>query len=204
LEARVAKIVSYVFHPLLMPILALSILFNVPASFSYVLPTQSKVFIGLIVFFNTFVLPLLLSLYLLKRNFIDSLEMATHQERRIPYLITAIFYIATYYILQRANLPSFLYLLMLSATAGLVLTLIVNLKYKISAHMVGVGGVTGSMVAISIINGSDFTFVISLLFLLAGLIGFSRLKLKVHSPFQVYTGFLLGFGSQLILLLLLS
>jgi len=187
-----------------MPILALSILFNVPASFSYVLPTQSKVFIGLIVFFNTFVLPLLLSLYLLKRNFIDSLEMATHQERRIPYLITAIFYIATYYILQRANLPSFLYLLMLSATAGLVLTLIVNLKYKISAHMVGVGGVTGSMVAISIINGSDFTFVISLLFLLAGLIGFSRLKLKVHSPFQVYTGFLLGFGSQLILLLLLS
>jgi membrane-associated phospholipid phosphatase len=75
----------------------------------------------------------------------------------------------------------------------LVITLIVNLKWKISAHMIGLGGVTGAITAISQKFSIDLLFVLLLLIFISGIVGWARLYLYAHKPSQVYTGFVVGF-----------
>lgn len=127
--------------------------------------------------------------------------METRQERKIPYLITAIFYFSESYFLLNAEVPVLVKALMFGATLLVISVLLVNLFWKISAHMVGIGGLCGMMIAVSYRIQINLHFVIILLFLIAGLVAFSRLKLNAHNPAQVYLGFLLGILVQLILFL---
>jgi len=59
--------------------------------------------------------------------------------------------------------------------------------------MVGIGGIAGALTGISFRLNVDFVLLISALILLAGLIGYARLKLMSHRPIQIYTGYILGF-----------
>lgn len=81
---------------------------------------------------------------------------------------------------------------MLGATLLVVSVLLINLFWKISAHMVAIGGLCGMMIATSYRLQINLHPVLISLFIIAGLIAFSRLKLNAHDPSQVYFGFLLG------------
>jgi hypothetical protein len=83
-------------------------------------------------------------------------------------------------------------LFLLGGGLAILITALINLKYKISAHMVGIGGMLGGLMAISSLTQFDMTVYYILVILVAGLIGFARLILKEHQPYQLYLGFLLG------------
>ena len=57
--------------------------------------------------------------------------------------------------------------------------------------MLGIGGATGSFIALNIVFGGLYYWII-LFFFLSGLLAFSRLDLNAHTKDQVYTGFFLG------------
>lgn len=203
MESRLAKVIAIAFHPLIVPTLGFFILFNSSTYFSLILSPQIKLGIYFVVFFNTCFVPALLTLYLKKKNMIDSLEMETTEERKLPYLATAFFYAFTYYLLRKLHISPVIYVFMLGATISLVLTILINTRWKISAHMIGWGGLTGAIIGIAFRLGADLRIVIALVFLVSGLVGYSRLKLSAHTPAQIYSGFLLGSSCQLLLLLLL-
>ena len=100
-----------------------------------------------------------------------------------------------YYFLKPIFLPPVIYMMMLGSAFTIAVALLVNLKWKISAHMIGIGGVLGTVVGISIRFSEPLISTIMALFICAGLVGFSRLQLNAHSSAQVYSGFLLGFLS---------
>ncbi len=162
---------------------------------------EQKFFLYAITFTATFLFPLLSALLLLRLKIISSLEMKTRQERKIPYLVSSIFYFSESYFLMNADVPVLIKALMFGATLLVVSVLLINLFWKISAHMVGIGGLCGMMLAISYRLQIDLNFILIALFLIAGIIAFSRLKLSAHNPAQVYAGFLLGISVQLILFL---
>ena len=83
-----------------------------------------------------------------------------------------------------------------------MLTAIINLKYKISAHMVGIGGLLGSLIVVSYVLKYNAVPQLSVLVLLAGVIATCRLYLKAHEPKQIYSGFFLGFLTQVSVFLL--
>lgn len=66
----------------------------------------------------------------------------------------------------------------------------------------GIGGLLGGLSGIAIRLNLDFTAMIIYGLIVSGLLGFARLKLNAHKPFQVYTGFLLGFFVMLTVILL--
>ena len=169
---------------------------------NFLLPSfEQRRILYALTFTATFLLPLLNALLLLKFKIISSLEMKTRQERKIPYLISSIFYFAESYFLMNTDVPVLIKALMFGATLLVVSVLLINLFWKISAHMVGIGGLCGMMLAVSYRLQIDLHFILIALFLIAGIIAFSRLKLSAHNPAQVYTGFLLGVSVQLILFL---
>jgi hypothetical protein len=62
--------------------------------------------------------------------------------------------------------------------------------------MVGIGGLFGVLISVSYLLRFDMTVYYIGVIILAGIIGFARLFLQEHKPYQIYTGFLLGFAVQ--------
>lgn len=193
-----AKIISSVFHPLLMPVIGLLIVFNTDSYINYAIPVDLKKAVVILIATSTFIIPLLISLLLLNRKLINSLEMETTKERIIPYAFTIIFYVFTLYMLKQAPIPPIIFKFIIGATLSVILAFIINIKWKISAHMIGIGGLFGALLSISWALEVYITPYIALSLLIAGLVGSSRLILKAHNPPQIYVGFVLGLFCQIV------
>ncbi len=200
-ELKLAKLISYVFHPLLMPTYGFTLLFFTPNYISTFTPFQLRVLIISITFVFTFILPSINAFILLKMGKIKSLEMENNDERFIPYLGAAIYFFALFYLFLNANFPNVFQILVLGAAISIVLTLVINLKWKISAHMIGVGGIAGAVLGIIYRLHIDLHIILMLIIFVSGWVAYARLKLNAHTPSQVYTGFLLGFLVELLLMM---
>ena len=201
MEIRIAKIISYLFHPLLMPTYGFALLFYTNNYISTFTAPEVKLVILGITFVFTFLLPAFNVLILLKTGRIKSLEMETNSERLLPYISTTLYYFALFYLFFNAGFPSVFKVVVLGAAICLLLTLLINLKWKISAHAIGIGGTAGVILGIIYRLRLDLELLFMFTLFLAGIIGFARLKLNAHSPAQVYTGFLLGFLVELLLMI---
>jgi|SRR4051812_23564632 len=199
-EEKLARFISQIFHPLLMPTYGFLLLFCTRNYLSTFIPTQLKIIIVALTFLFTFIFPAVNAWILLKMGRIKSLEMENPQERLLPYGTTLLYYAALLYLLYNSHFPVICKLLILGAAFCILFTLLVNLKWKISAHMVGVGGITGAILAILYRLQSDMELAFFIIILIAGIIGYARLKLNAHTPAQVYAGFLVGVLIQLILI----
>jgi len=181
-----------------MPIFGLLIIFNTDSYINYAIPIELKEAVLFLVGTCTFIIPLLLSLLLLNKKIINSLEMESQKERIIPYVFTIIFYVFTLYMLKRAPIPSIIFNFVIGATLSVILAFIINIKWKISAHMIGIGGLVGALFCFSIILDIYITPYIIFALFIAGLVGSSRLVLKAHTQLQIYAGFAVGIICQII------
>ena len=150
MERHFAKAISYLFHPLLMPTLAMWLILNSDLYFIQFIPRDFKLTIYGLTFAFTCFMPVLNAIFLLKNGFIKSFQMETKEERRIPFITTAILYFSAYYLIHHDSIPMVIKLVLLGATLSVILGLVVNFFWKISAHMIGIGGLTGAMIGISV------------------------------------------------------
>lgn len=200
----IAKVISYLFHPLLIPTIGLWFIFRSPSYISFIVTSELQRALYIVVFIVTFVFPVLSSLLLLILGRIRSLEMETPEERRIPYLLTAIYYSLGYYMLTtKVPLPEQLNLLLLGASISVVLTMLINIKWKISAHTIGVGGLIGALLGFAHQLHVNIIDDLILVLLIAGLVGYARLRLNAHNQSQVYAGYLVGFLCEFMLFVFL-
>jgi membrane-associated phospholipid phosphatase len=197
-----AHIVSAIFHPLVMPTVGLLFIFWLTTNV-ILLPLDAKRIILIIVGINTFVLPLLMIPLFYRLHLIKSIQMHSHRERIIPMAFTLIPYIFSFYFLNRlpivAEIPNF----MLGASITIAIALIVSIWWKISIHMVGVGGIAGLFFALSLRFYVDVTWLIIAAVIIAGWVACARLALNAHKPSQVYIGFFIGWITIATTLLLL-
>jgi len=203
MEMKIARMISYLFHPLLMPCYILIILLNLDSIASLSVPLTYKLTLTGVVLLMTVILPLLFTWLLMKVQYITSIFITTKEERVYPILSIAIFYYATYYLLKEVHISAIFSYYMLGATLVAILALIINFYRKISLHMLGIGSFTGLFLGLSLNFGINFTTEIITGILLAGVIGYSRLKPNAHQPSDVYSGFLTGAVVLALLLFLL-
>ena len=179
--------------------LGVFLIFNLGDSGLLVPSFEIRLFVFALTFAATFFMPLISVLVLLKAKQITSLEMSIKEERRLPYLITAMFYFVESYLLTLTHASGFVNSWILGSTLLILIVMVINLFWKISAHMVAIGGLCGMMIALSYRLQINLHYQLILLFTIAGLVGFARLKPNSHSPSQVYVGFLLGVSTELFL-----
>ena len=191
-----AKTISIAMHPVVMPSLMMLVLFNSGTLVSFY-PVDVKVRIFLLVFINTFALPLLMLPLLLRQKLVTSVHMFTHRERIIPYIFALLFYGASVFILMGIKGLLVVKFFMLAASIAVFITLIVSFFWKISAHMVGIGGATGFLIALCVRLGADVQIFLLLAVFLSGAVASSRLLLQEHPPLQVYTGYFVGLHTML-------
>jgi len=150
------------------------------------------------IFSFSFILPVI-NIYILYRlNRISSLKMENQSERTFPYVLTSCFYFGLFYLFLDLNIWPGIKVLIFGGGVTILLTAIINMKYKISAHMVGIGGLLGSLMVIANTLKYNATSQIIILVLIAGIIATARLYLKAHEPRQIYSGFFLGLITQVL------
>lgn len=188
-----SSFISSVFQPLLMPTYGVILLF----SYSYFGLVYSDRYWQIIlpVFLFSFVIPGLLIYLLFKLKLLSDLALKVRKERFLPYLVTLFSYSAMILFYYRINMPTWFLMMMAGSIAIMIIAILITLTWKISAHMFGVGGMVGGVMSVCyyVENSNPYWLFIGL-FILAGLVGTSRLVLKRHTIAQVIAGFLLGFS----------
>jgi membrane-associated phospholipid phosphatase len=205
LNTRLAQILSAVLHPLMMPTLIFAILFyGAPESIQNLEMFNNSARVGMLslkmgllilIFLQTFVLPVF-TIYALHRfGYVGDLRMETLKDRRLPYLITVLIYtfIATFYTLKLKQLPE-ISIIITGIAFSVAAVAIISLYWKISAHAVGISGALGALIGIAVKYGNaELFYPILIVVLIMGLLISARLHLNAHTPLQVIAGSILGF-----------
>jgi len=186
-----ARIISVVFHPLLIPTLGFLFLFNSGFYFS-VLPWALKKYMLLVVFVTTCFLPAI-SIFVLSINSKFDINMEKNTDRTLALIISALSYYVGYLFLKR--LPSFpIYnILLIGSVLVHVILLPISMRWKISIHSAAIGGLFGGILALAFRLQENPVITLSSLILIAGLVGTARLILSKHNEAQIYTGLSIGF-----------
>ena len=187
-----AQIISVIFHPLLIPVYGMMILFSAPALFGY-LPFEVKKLLVLIVLINNILLPLSLLPYLRYKNIISSWSIGNRRERIIPLWITTLLYAVTSFIMYRFPIPVFLKTFIIAVFFLSLVITIINFWWKISIHSAGTGALTALVFIISFRMYSALGWYLILVITVSGLVLSSRLRLNFHNPRQVWSGYFAGF-----------
>jgi hypothetical protein len=192
LEIRIAKIISFIFHPLLIPTYAVGIIFSLKYFFFYILPLQAKIVLLANVFGFTFLIPAFAIFFMNKYSLIRSYYMDLKNDRVLPLITSSVFYFMTYYLFKNVNLSSLLYSFFLVSSIISILALIINFFWKISLHSIALGGLTGLFLSLFLKFNMDTRLWLLLILLISGITGTARLILNSHTPSQIYAGFLIG------------
>ncbi|MBL7927196.1 MAG: hypothetical protein JNK61_09830 [Bacteroidia bacterium] len=190
---KIALFISIVLHPILMPMYAMAIIFFSRNYLAMAVHPKVQLIIFIITAVTTIVFPLISTGILLLRGEISSWHLPLRNERTWPFFYTIIYLLMCFYLVQKLPVPFIVCAVFVSAAIALSMALIINFWFKISIHMVGVGGVIGLMLVLCHTMYAQFTAAIVLATILAGLLGSARLYAGSHKQAHIYAGFLLGF-----------
>ncbi|MDR6194410.1 phosphatase PAP2 family protein [Siphonobacter sp. SORGH_AS_0500] len=208
MNTALARFLSFVLHPLLIPTVLFGIIFYAAtpavANLAAFNGEQTIDFFGiklsfragllLLVFFFTFLIPSYLLYVLYRLKVIKSLTMENLQDRRLPYLVIVMLYTIFSYASFRymALLPE-VTVVMASITFSISCVAFISLYWQISAHATGMGGVLGGLLALTLKLGlSSLLIPFLIVTLLTGFLMSARLYLNAHTPRQILVGLLLG------------
>lgn len=200
-----SHIVSVVFHPLFIPVYAIFILMRANPGIYQFLEVDSRLTL-LQVIVNLVVLPAITILIMRGLGFIKSFQMEGRTERILPFVAGLFYYIwATVLFYRQGILPLQFVALIFGALLALVLAFLTNvLVSKVSLHTLAMGVVVGFFLAVFPGMEKNLTPIVIITILVAGLVGTSRLALKVHSQEEVYMGYFLGMLGQLAALYIIT
>ena len=186
------NIISLVFQPLLMPTYAMILLMNMDVFALLPLRWHWIAIVGTFIF--TGVLPALPIWLMMKRGEVNDLFISKREERTMPYLFSFMAYVFWALFMWRTlQFPMFIVAMGMGSAISIFIIVFINLKWKISAHTAGVGGLCGAIFGVCYRTAiNPVWFIVTILFISA-LVAFSRLELKAHTPGQVLAGYVVGF-----------
>lgn len=183
---------SYLLHPLLMPSLGLLIIFFSNTYLSTI-PFEAKKMLVILVIIGTLLLPALMIPVFFIRGMVSDMVVKERRERIVPLFITFIFYAISFILFKRIPVYRFIHAFLLGSSMTVLAALLISLKWKISTHMMGIGGLIALILVLIIYLNTEMIGLILISLLAGGLAGSSRILLNAHTPAQVYTGFGAGF-----------
>ena len=134
-----AKFISYVFHPLFIPIYITYFIIEIRSYQLAGINDWMNLRILLQVFVNCTFLPLASILLLRALNFIDSVFLRTQRDRIIPYIICMIFYFWNWYVFKNNHEIKDLVSVSMAIFNASVFGFLVNISMKVSMHAISVG-----------------------------------------------------------------
>ncbi|MBQ6768527.1 MAG: phosphatase PAP2 family protein [Prevotella sp.] len=179
-----------VFTPFYLPLVGLLALFL----FSYLslYPWGFKLRVIALVYLFTILLPTFLIRLYRRYNGWTPIELGRKERRMVPYIISILCYFVCVYLMEQLHIPHFMASIVIAALVVQIVCALINMFWKISTHTAAIGGFAGALFVFADAFGFNPVWWFCLLFVLAGLLGSSRMILRQHTLAQVVTGFLVG------------
>lgn len=188
---RAAKYFSLCFTPLIVPFTGFTALLFL--SYLNVFPLLFKLLLLAMVYLFTVLAPKLMIRLYRYINGWTSRQMGKKERRIVPYALSITCYIFCLLLMYRLHLPHFMTGILVASLMGLIACAVINIWWKISAHMAGIGGITGGLILFSHLFSFNPVWYLCLALLLSGLLGTCRIILRQHTLAQVFVGWLVGF-----------
>ena len=195
---RVARITSIVFTPFSIPFLAFLVLFL----FSYlrIMPILYKGIVLGIVYCFTILTPTITIFLFRKINGFARQELSERKKRYVPILLTIISYVFCLLMMRKLNIPWYMTGIIFVSLVISIICILVNLKWKLSEHMAGMGGIIGGLVSFSALFSYNPVVWLCLFILIAGILGSARIVLGHHPLGEVLSGFVVGLVCSFLIL----
>lgn len=205
MNPTLAKISSWVFHPIFIPLYSLVvILYSFPFHYQYI-PDKIWNITIITMFLMTMLFPALIMLIFKKLNIVGDYDISEQKERIFPYLIFVFFYLLSFLTFRPKDVSSIVFMedpliatVILGATLSLFMAFFLNNFLKVSMHTVGVTNLFVFCCLISCYTQKNIFFIILLSLIILGLVGSSRIFLKAHTVREVYYGFFSGALGQIL------
>ena len=195
----VAKIISYIFHPVFVPLYIVWFMVYLHpwlfAGFSNMDKTRTVIMAALMFTF----FPVVTVLLLKALKFINSFHLTTQKDRIIPLVACGVWYFWIWYVWK--NLPEYpkpAIQLALAIWISVSLGLMANIIMKVSLHAISIGVMLTFILLLAFSQQLNFGIYISIALLIAGLVCTSRFIVSDHLPKEVYGGLAVGAFSMLI------
>ena len=193
-----AHLLSYVFHPLFIPTYFFLYLMQVlPFEFVGITDWQLKMRLFSVAWLTAF-FPAFAVFLLWRLKLSDSIFLRTQKERIIPYVITMFFYWWMYYLSRNfTDQPIALKFFYLGIFVASAIGMTVNNFMKVSLHAMGIGGITTSIILVSVFYPVTNAIWVPLAIILTALVISARLVVSDHSKKELVVGLFIGVFTQL-------
>lgn len=190
-----SRFTSTVLSPLLTPTYGLFMALSI--SPKVLDTTGSRLNLLLIIFGITCVLPMATIAVLHNFKLIKDKKLINRNDRLIPYITATVYYMGAVWYLAYTHEPTWLVMYAAGGAIACLISTLVNIKWKISAHMAGIGGVLALLwqidaMDLEVISPIWMTFFILVAIGLSGCLGSARMFLRRHNLPQVLAGFACG------------
>ncbi len=194
----VCDTLSVVFAPLLTPTYAmLAIFFLTPLRYA---APASIATVTAVVFGITGFLPGLAVWLLMRYGDVSDLALSRRTDRLYPYILMIAAYLGTSFYLRSVGAPEYVPRFFIGACAAAIVNLIINFRWKISAHGAGMGGLVAMFGILTRYSLPDMHLWVwtTAAVLITGLLCSARVMLGRHTPMQTIAGALVGFAAVFI------
>lgn len=196
---RAAKITSWILNPFSIPFLAFLILLL----FSYlrIMPMAYKLIVLSVVYCFTILMPTVTIFIFKKINGFETYELSRDRNKRyVPFLLTITSYVFCLFMMRKLSIPWYMTGIIMAALLMQVICVVLNLRWKLSEHMAGMGAVIGGVVSFSALFGYNPLWWLCLFIMIAGVLGSARIILNHHTAGEVFGGFIVGLLCTLLVL----
>ena len=186
-----ARILSMLFTPFYLPMVGLVALFV----FSYmsIFPLYYKLEVLIMAYLFTILIPTVMIHFYRRYQGWNLIELGHRERRMVPYVISIVSYFTCVFVMERLHMPHFMSAIIIAALLLQIVCALINVWWKISTHTAAIGGVAGALFAFAEYLNYNPVWWLCLVFLVAGVLGTSRMILRQHSLSQVVVGFWVGF-----------
>ena len=194
---RILKSVSYIFHPLIIPLLGVLFYFSKSPRYIPVQIIQAKL---ISLFILTIVLPILLYFLLKTLGKVNSIYLKSTKERIFPLILQCIvIFIVLQRILTTAQIIELYYFFVGILISTLTCLILALFKFKASIHMISISGLFMFFIVLSIHFSININGTLALMSIITGAVATSRLHLNAHTYIELILGVFVGVIAQLIL-----
>lgn len=198
-----ARLLSYLFHPLLFASYLVILLSTLLPHFLLIPPNAVWKFAGFVAVI-TFVFPAANLAMLKAFGTIRTLEMEVRKDRLLPFFMIVVFYgvVCAMFFYKVSQNITFNKIMLLTTVLAAV-AFVVTIFFKISVHSMAFGCLLGILVPLNKAASGELLYPLAGIFVLAGLVMSARLYLQAHTVREVgygaAAGFLVGFFGMILL-----
>lgn len=188
---RLSRALSWLLHPFVVPLYVIGFMLLTDGFLSR-LPASVKSYLAWIVVLYAAVVPMLSLGVMRLWGVIKNFGLHTQRSRLLPLLVGVVSYVLCAITLSDVAVATIIRKFVLAAACCEALALVVTPFWKISLHLICMGGVTAMFTLLSVAGGGQHFWALVVSILLSGALASARLHLGAHNPWQVTAGYFGG------------